>query len=157
MKEKKSRRMGRKSSERGYNPEGLGPEVLAQMPRDTRLLRDEAERKAFEAEEGLKSDLYRWIRTFDKWQGGMAGNETAVTYCTTRPLGWDKADRQAAEEKSGADGVKPPMGIMPERMWKMDRAVELMKCIGRYEALGTSRVEWWDELRRLLNEVHVLR
>jgi len=49
--------------------------------------------------------------------------------------------------------VKPPLGIMPERIWKEHRAWELMKCIVRHESQPTIPGEWWDELRRLLTEL----
>ena len=47
---------------------------------------------------------------------------------------------------------KPPIGIMPERLWKEERVWDLMECIARHRGLEDIPVDWYNELRNLLNE-----
>lgn len=49
---------------------------------------------------------------------------------------------------------KPPIGLMPERIWKLHRFEDVTAAIRRYSDAG--RVipdEWLDEYRRLKNEL----
>ena len=49
---------------------------------------------------------------------------------------------------------KPPVGIMPERIWKLHRLEDLKKTIYRYiEANEPPLVEWYIELDKLIREV----
>lgn len=56
------------------------------------------------------------------------------------------------------NAVKPPLGIIPEKLWKEQRATELAECIGRYkDNLGNPKVrDWIEELDKLLGEIRVL-
>jgi hypothetical protein len=98
-----------------YNPKRLGRQILAQMPRGARLLRDDAERRAFTAEVGEKPDLYTWSRQYRRWNGHQMGICPNLTYCTTRLLGWDKP---AATEKAVVPVVDAAAVPVPtEREW----------------------------------------
>lgn len=49
--------------------------------------------------------------------------------------------------------VKPPLGIIPERVWKEMRMWDLIRCLVRNQDQPAIKGEWLDELRRLLNEL----
>lgn len=74
---------------------------------------------------------------------------------------WPKRKRsrtgdQAASELASPSGCaqKPPLGIMPEPVWRELRMWELIKCLARHAGQGTHPVhrEWLEELRDRLNE-----
>ena len=50
------------------------------------------------------------------------------------------------------DSARPPLGIMPERQWKANRAWDLIECLARHSSQEYIPDEWFSELRRLLNE-----
>ena len=57
-------------------------------------------------------------------------------------------------------GYKPPLGVMPEKLWKECRVWDLIGGLSRARdarSYGPESLEkhgvWLDELRRLLNEV----
>jgi hypothetical protein len=84
-----------------YNPQKLSAQILAKMPKGARLLRDDAERLAFSGIAGPKPDLHMYCAP--RWIGLNYGGDDASTYCTTRPLGWDKP---AATEKASVPVVE---------------------------------------------------
>lgn len=46
--------------------------------------------------------------------------------------------------------AKPPIGLMPEKIWKDSRKVEIQEAIARYEKAGLPvPKEWIDELNKL--------
>lgn len=61
------------------------------------------------------------------------------------------------ESRGGTGGpggiAKPPLGIMPERLWKECRAWDLIACLARHKEQPSVPSEWWDELWRLLDEL----
>jgi hypothetical protein len=101
--------------------------------------------------------------------------------------GWPPLERfgraveKLVEEKNGinipveistAAEPKPPIGIMPEKLWKECRMWNLIECLARYHIVNSSPIGivstndvlvnhdwtknhelWLDELRRLLHEV----
>ena len=58
-----------------------------------------------------------------------------------------------ASADSGCCAVKPPLGIIPERLWKECRAWDLIECLARHREQQSIPGEWFDELRRLLDEL----
>lgn len=49
--------------------------------------------------------------------------------------------------------VKPPLGIMPEKIWKEERIWELIACLNRNKGVvSTNITKWADELGRLLTD-----
>jgi hypothetical protein len=54
---------------------------------------------------------------------------------------------------------KPPLGIMPEKLWKEQRIAELIDCLCRYKEkiYAPSIKNWIDELNRLVKEVPNLK
>ena len=66
-----------------------------------------------------------------------------------------RASRRAAPPCSGSVSVKPPLGIMPERLWKECRAWDLIECLARNRQQQSIPGEWFDELRRLLDELRI--
>ena len=50
--------------------------------------------------------------------------------------------------------TKPPLGIMPEKIWKQKRAFDLIECVARYSTAGMPvHNEWLAELGKLLGEL----
>jgi len=50
------------------------------------------------------------------------------------------------------DDPKPPLGIIPERLWKEGRVWDLVECLARHRNQQSIPSEWFDELRRLLGD-----
>jgi hypothetical protein len=119
----------------GYNPQGLSEEMLAQMPLGARLLRDEEERKAFLAISDLKSDLYCQDVVGDGWVGCRLGGAAHLTYCTTRPLNWDR-EKKAAEDKSIRMVEATASPLPTEREWFIP--VMDFEGDGRYWIVGSA-------------------
>lgn len=52
--------------------------------------------------------------------------------------------------------ARPPLGLKPEKIWKAQRAHEIHGAIGRYlQADKRVPSEWYDELKKLTNELEV--
>lgn len=49
--------------------------------------------------------------------------------------------------------VKPPLGIMPEQIWKEGRVWDLIECLARHRHETSIPGGWFGELRRLLGEI----
>ena len=70
----------------------------------------------------------------------------------------DKRQRAARSGEAACSrkiAVKPPLGIIPERLWKECRAWDLIECLARHRQQQSIPGEWFDELRRLLDELRI--
>jgi hypothetical protein len=93
-----------------YNPQNISFERLSQRPKGARLLRDEDELLAFALDGQAKSDLYCWEEDENGWRSNCFGTNRKLTYCTTRPLNWDKerkAPEASAKETPETKGDRP--------------------------------------------------
>lgn len=50
--------------------------------------------------------------------------------------------------------VKPPLGVIPKKIWKEQRLRELRDAVGRYlEANQIVPIEWIEEYNQLLDDI----
>lgn len=72
--------------------------------------------------------------------------------------GWYGKECDCEAQKSSESAVlagstkKPPLGLMPEYVWKEKRVLEILEAIDRYfrEEMKIPK-QWYDELGRLIN------
>lgn len=83
----------------------------------------------------------------------------AVTECSLRDYIKFVVDNNPALKESviikSQNAVKPPLGIMPEKLWKEQRVNDLIDCISRNYKQNKSNPNmgiWMDELSRLITE-----
>jgi hypothetical protein len=63
-----------------------------------------------------------------------------------------RAQAQAPADPAATD--KPPFSVTPEKLWKKERARYLTERLERPESqTAPARAEWWNELRRLLEDI----
>lgn len=116
-------------------------------------------RKAFVPEDMAQKDAWKFYNdTF----GMPAANKF-------ERRAFEKIDEETLAEISRpllpgkVQAVKPPLGVMPQRIWKEKRIAELARAITEYEAApgapfaGTSTVPWATELLQLVSELDANR
>lgn len=54
-----------------------------------------------------------------------------------------------------ADGKKPPLGVMPARIWRIKRIQDITRAINEYAESEnpSTAIQWCNELKQLLTEL----
>ena len=107
-------------------------------------------RKAFVPEDMAQKDAWKFYNdTF----GRPAANEF-------ERRAFEKIDEETLHEISrplqpGKITAKPPLGVIPQRLWKEKRIAELARAIGDYALNGhtAKTIEWSAELLQLASEI----
>lgn len=100
-----------------------------------------------------KTDGY--LTYFAEWNG------VSIPFCNSN-CAYDFLNALAVEAASGPECTKPPLGCVPEWLWKEQRVIELCSAIQRLGQQGNFKRNpealkaWANELTRLANDPALL-